>query len=108
MLLLRCPVCSTYYELSTNDDVTVRLTPEQAMKRFPDMPDEVVYVELLHEGVEVWRPVDAQALGGDRFRLAAGHVPEGEVWTFEPGSTVRCERRGADLVAVEAVGPDSG
>jgi hypothetical protein len=65
-----------------------------------------VYVALLNEGVDVWRPVQARPLGGDEFRLVGveGEVSD-EAWQFPAGSIVRCERRrlGGDsrLVAVE-------
>jgi len=48
-----------------------------------------VYVALLDEGVAVWRPVAAERVGPDLFRLA-GPVPDGERWEFQPGAVVRC------------------
>jgi len=51
-----------------------------------------VYVALLEEGVDCWRPVRAQHMGDDKYILA-GPIPEGEVWEFQPGETVRCRRR---------------
>lgn len=62
---------------------------------------EVVNVELLDEGVQVWRPVVAEVVAGGLHRLTPGRG--GEVWAFPPGSVVRCERRGTELYAVEAV-----
>jgi len=66
---------------------------------------ETIYVALLDEGVDVWRPVEAQR-EGDLYRIV-GVVPETEKWVFSPGSLVRCEQRelseGPALVAVEAV-----
>jgi len=70
---------------------------------------ETIYVELLDEGVVVWRPVDAQPLGSGRYRLLApaGFDPALETWAFPPGAIVRCETRmlseGAVPVAVEDV-----
>jgi hypothetical protein len=71
---------------------------------------ETVYVELLDEGVDVWRPVQAEHLGGDLYRLT-GEQPDGEVWPFAVGDVVRCrvqrlttgnwDRREAVLVAYE-------
>jgi len=59
---------------------------------------------LRDEGVDVWRPVEAEQLAESVYRLAEAPTPEGEVWEFAPGSTVRCERRelseGSALVAV--------
>ena len=33
---------------------------------------ETVYVKLLEEDVDVWRPVEAERLEGDRYRLLDG------------------------------------
>jgi hypothetical protein len=64
-----------------------------------------VFVALRDEGVDVWRPVEAEHLTESIYRLAEAPPLEGEVWEFAPGSTVRCERRelseGSGLVAVE-------
>jgi hypothetical protein len=65
---------------------------------------ETIYVPLLGENVDVWRPVDAER-EGDFYRIT-GSVPEAEEWAFHPGSLVRCEQRelsgGPALIAVEA------
>ena len=48
-----------------------------------------VYVYLLDEGTDVWRPVAAERVAGDVFRLdPAAHVPDGESWQFLPGQCV--------------------
>jgi hypothetical protein len=66
-----------------------------------------IYVELLDEGAEVWRPVEALAESEDTFRLPA-QLPDDESWRFAPGSRVRCESRelaaGVALVAVRTRG----
>jgi hypothetical protein len=63
-----------------------------------------VYVALLDEGVDVWRPVQAEYLGADLYRLT-GAPPDDEAWPFAIGDVVRCEVRtfagGAVLVAYE-------
>jgi len=64
------------------------------------MASEIVYVKLLDEGVQVWRPVTAEVMSGGLYRLT-GDRPGEEVWAFPPGSTVRCERRQVDLYAIE-------
>jgi hypothetical protein len=51
-----------------------------------------VYVALLDEGTAVWRPVAAEKVGPDLFRLL-DCVPVDECWQFEPGEIVRCEAR---------------
>lgn len=66
------------------------------------VPTRTVYIELLDEGVDVWRPVDAEVEDGD-LMLLPPEAPSGERWAFPPGSLVRCETRDLGLVAVEAV-----
>ncbi len=65
-----------------------------------------VHVELLDEGTQCWRPVLAEPLGDDRYRLI-GEQPEDETWPFSVGDIVRCEMRelsdGRALVAVAKV-----
>lgn len=66
-----------------------------------------IYVELIDEGVDVWRPVEATANVDGTFRLP-DQAPDGETWRFAPGTLVRCELRkladGEALVAVDTVG----
>lgn len=70
---------------------------------------ETIYVELLEEGVRVWRPVPAENLGGSFYRIGNEHRPEefAEVWRFPTGTIVRCDTQdtpdGIRLVAREAV-----
>jgi hypothetical protein len=40
-----------------------------------------IYVAPLDEGVDVWRPVAAEYLGNDLYRLL-DETPEDEVWEF--------------------------
>ena len=67
----------------------------------------IVFVPLLDEGTTIWRPVEAENVAPDIFRLL-GNVPDGERWQFQPGENVRCELRliqdGPALIAVEATG----
>ena len=51
-----------------------------------------IHIALLDEGVEVWRPVDAEPMGSDIY-LVLGPVPGDEEWEFAPGTLVRCEMR---------------
>ncbi len=53
---------------------------------------EQIYVALLDEGIDVWRPVEAERLGPDVFRVT-GAIPDGEVWAFQPGEVVRCQEK---------------
>lgn len=63
-----------------------------------------VYVELMGEGVDVWRPVEATVQADGTVRLP-DEAPDDEVWRFAPGAVVRCEPRtlseGEALVAIE-------
>jgi hypothetical protein len=52
--------------------------------------DEPIYVALLNEGIDVWRPVSAKALGDGEFQII-GNVPSDEEWQFAPGTRVRCK-----------------
>ncbi|HWH44793.1 MAG TPA: hypothetical protein VNT32_08675 [Thermoleophilaceae bacterium] len=63
------------------------------------MPTEVIYVGLLNEGVDVWAPVEAEALGDGVFALPQD-PPADQEWAFPPGSRVRCEPQADGLVAV--------
>ena len=51
-----------------------------------------IYMPLLDEGVETWRPVDATPLSGDTYRVDSA-LPDDEEWAFPPGAIVRCEQR---------------
>ena len=69
------------------------------------MPHQI-FVALLDEGTNVWRPVAAKNVGAGEFEIV-GTMPDDETWQFLPGAVVRCEpHRFADgkvgLVAVEA------
>ncbi|MFC5344948.1 hypothetical protein ACETK8_02960 [Brevundimonas staleyi] len=55
-----------------------------------------VFVRLLDEGTDVWRPVDARRLGEATYQIADQTVPEDETWSFQPGDIVVAERRQDD------------
>jgi hypothetical protein len=68
---------------------------------------DTIYVALLDEGVDVWRPVAARRLSPDRYLiLDQGYDRTIERWAFEPGTMVRCraqDREGSQiLIATEA------
>jgi hypothetical protein len=52
-----------------------------------------LYVRLLNEGPEAFRPTRALKLGGGLFKLVASsdYDPGDESWELAPGSTVRVE-----------------
>jgi hypothetical protein len=71
-----------------------------------------IFVRLLDEGVEVWRPVLAQQSGPDRYRiLDQPYDRELERWEFAPHDEVICSPTAADggeiLAAVSRWDPDS-
>jgi hypothetical protein len=40
-----------------------------------------LHMPLPGEGVDVWRPVEAEVVGDDTYRVL-GPVPEDEIWAF--------------------------
>jgi len=70
-----------------------------------------IFVKLLDEAVDVWRPVDAEHVADNKYRLL-GQIPETEVWEFQPGDVVHCHSRdftdaGTGLVAFARVRRDA-
>jgi hypothetical protein len=68
--------------------------------------DETIYVALLDEGVDVWRPVAARRISGDTYVIAdQDYDRDVETWEFGPGTAVRCRKELRDgrqiLVAKE-------
>lgn len=67
-----------------------------------------IYIRLLDEGTEVFRPTKAYDLGGGVFKVlpSPDYDPEDEKWEFIPGTLVRGEKRqlehGEVVVAVKA------
>jgi hypothetical protein len=53
------------------------------------MAEVTILMPLLHEGIDVWRPVKAERTSNDTCRVL-GPVPGEEEWTFSPGTLVRC------------------
>ena len=69
-----------------------------------------VFMPLLDEGTDVWRPVRAEHVAGDVYRVIGDAPdPEDEIWQFLPGTLVRCREQqlsgGVRLVAFEAASP---
>ena len=71
---------------------------------------DTVYVALLNEGTDVWRPVEARSLGRNLFRLiGVDEEVSDESWQFPIGAVVRCETKVFDdgnlgLTATERYG----
>jgi hypothetical protein len=66
--------------------------PREPIVRDGVMERAKVYVALLNEAVDVWRPVVAEPVAHDLYRLC-GPMPDDETWEFGPGEIVRCEER---------------
>jgi hypothetical protein len=54
-----------------------------------------IYMPLLDEGIEVCRPIEADALGGGRYHVL-GPVPADEVWAYMLGTIVRLRQNSID------------
>lgn len=68
-----------------------------------------IYVYLLEEGTDVWRPVQAAHVRDDVYRIVSPNPdPEDEKWQFACGELVRCKEQlsrevGVHLLAYERV-----
>ena len=51
---------------------------------------DLVYVPLVGEGTDCWRPVHADRIDGDVYEITVDKEPDGERWAFPPRSRVRC------------------
>jgi hypothetical protein len=52
----------------------------------------VIFVSLLDEAVDVWRPVSAERVHDDIYRIVdQPYDRDIERWQFEPGDQVACE-----------------
>ena len=54
-----------------------------------------IYIRLLDEGTEVFRPTLGEPLGQGAFKVlpTPNYDPRDEKWEFTPGSLVVCEKR---------------
>jgi len=58
---------------------------------------ETIYMPLLEEGIDVWRPVLARRISGDSYRiLDQDYDRDVETWEFEPGTIVKCRQEERD------------
>jgi hypothetical protein len=46
-----------------------------------------IYMPLLNDGTTVWRPIGAERLSQNTYRVK-GPMPDDEKWAFAPGSVV--------------------
>jgi hypothetical protein len=57
---------------------------------FGGMPGSLkVYVKIVDDAVDVWRPVAARKVRAGVYQLV-GETPDGETWEFPTGKMVRC------------------
>lgn len=49
-----------------------------------------IYIYLLGEGIDVWRPVTAESVRDGVFRIIGTPPDDTETWEFTTGDTVRC------------------
>ncbi len=53
-----------------------------------------IYVYLLEEGVDCWRPIDAIKRGDNLYEIVSENPdPEDEKWEFSTGDLVRCREQ---------------
>jgi hypothetical protein len=52
--------------------------------------EKTIYMPLVGEGTECWRPVCATQVSSDIFEVV-DKIPEGESWAFAPFSRVCCQ-----------------
>jgi hypothetical protein len=50
-----------------------------------------IYIAILDEGTDCWRPVQAVRVREGIFRIIEQAIPEDENWEFRPGDTVGCD-----------------
>ncbi len=56
------------------------------------MTQAVLLMPLMNEGTDVWRPVNVKPLDDGTCQIL-GPMPDGEHWTFAPGSIVASAAR---------------
>ena len=67
---------------------------------------DTVYVPLLYEGTDVWRPAPARKVSDSVYEILRPpqYDPDDEKWEFPPGSVVQCApRRTSDGELLTAV-----
>ena len=50
----------------------------------------IIHVALLGEGTDCWRPVAAEHVSDDLYRITGKPPDDTEVWEFTTGELVRC------------------
>ena len=93
--------------LSVAAFAALRLIARRMQQRLSRMAEEgltTIYMPVLNEGDDVWRPVEAMKIT-DLGYMVTEYAPADEEWAFQPGHILRCEERQLSgethLVAVE-------
>lgn len=56
------------------------------------MSEDHIFVRLVDEAVDAWRPIRAERLEDNRYRIVEQRYDrDTEEWQFEPGDRVVCE-----------------
>jgi hypothetical protein len=63
-----------------------------ALDRISDQRITTIYIPLLNEGIDVWRPVEAVKVAELGYMVTETAPPD-EEWVFQPGHILRCEER---------------
>jgi hypothetical protein len=68
--------------------------------------EATIYIDIIDQGISLLRSVRAEHIARDIYRIVES-MPEGEIWHYKPGQTVRCRKQklsvGKALVAFEEV-----
>lgn len=52
-----------------------------------------IYIPLMDEGTDVWRPVSAERVADEIYRVTSTPPDDTETWEFTTGDTVRCREQ---------------
>jgi hypothetical protein len=61
----------------------------------------LIYVQLLDEGIEVYRPVKAIKIDKNIFKIMEQNTHDDESWEFNEGDIVNCKLRNGVLIALK-------
>ena len=74
--------------LGAREEMEIRWAPESSGMNV------TIYVSLLDEGTDMWRPVSAEHVRNNIYRITGGPPDDTEGWPqFAPGDTVRCRHQ---------------
>jgi hypothetical protein len=68
-----------------------------------DMGNSTIFVRLLGEAVDCWRPVAAIDHSPSGYRIVGPEPTPDEEWEFRIGEVVRCRERDGQLIAVKLI-----